>query len=97
MSNKIKITVGGITYSIAGEESEEYLNALAGALENKLKNITRQNPRISTTMAAVTAALDAMDETVKARKENERLKAKIEKLEAKIGYADQQQMRFQDK
>ena len=57
MANQIKLTVGGINYTVKSDESAEYLEQLGDELEERLRRITKRNPTISTTMVAVIAAL----------------------------------------
>ena len=66
MANQIKLTVGGINYTVKSDESAEYLEQLGDELEERLRRITKRNPTISTTMVAVIAALEASDELHKA-------------------------------
>lgn len=80
MPGKMKLTVGGITYVIRGDGSDDYLNELGSALELKLKTITKSNPNLSTTMAAILAALEFCDEAKKAKQE-------IAHLQDELSYA----------
>ena len=93
MANQIKLTVGGINYTVKSDESAEYLEQLGDELEERLRRITKRNPTISTTMVAVIAALEASDELHKAKAETARLK---KELETKT-FAGQQKIRFEDK
>ncbi len=97
MANEIKITVGGINYKVRSDEPAEYLEELGSELENKLRYITKQNPYISTTMVAVMAALESLDDAKKAKKENETLRRRIARLEAENGGYAGKQMRLDDK
>lgn len=93
MANQIKLTVGGINYTVKSDESEEYLNELVGELEQRLRRITKSNPTVSTAMAAIVAALEAADEAKKVEAECERLKKQLEK----IAFSKQQKIRLDDK
>ena len=99
MMNQIRLTVGGINYTVKSDESAEYLNELGDELELRLRRIVRRNPTMSTTMAAIMAALEASDEAKKARAELEQLKKQLEKPghRQKNPIADQRQMKFGDK
>ena len=79
MANQIKLTVGGINYTVKSDESAEYLEQLGDELEERLRRITKRNPTISTTMVAVIAALEASDELHKAKAETARLKKELER------------------
>lgn len=93
MANQIKLTVGGINYTVKSDESAEYLEQLGDELEERLRRITKRNPTISTTMVAVIAALEASDELHKAKAETARLKKELKKKT----FAGQQKIRFEDK
>ena len=93
MANQIKLTVGGINYTVKSDESAEYLEQLGDELEERLRRITKRNPTISTTMVAVIAALEASDELHKAKAETARIKKELEKKT----FAGQQRIRFEDK
>ena len=77
MTGNLNLTVGGITYTVKGEGSEEYLHQLGDELENKLKAITRKNPTLSATMTALLAALDFLEEARNAQAEIEKLKSEL--------------------
>ncbi len=77
MNGIIQLTVGGITYAVKGEGNDQYLHRLGDELENKLKSITRKNPTLSTTMVAILAALDYLEEAKNAQTEIERLKDEL--------------------
>ena len=61
MMNQIRLTVGGVKYTVKSDENAEYLNALGNELEDRLRRITKRNPTLSTTMVAIIAALEASD------------------------------------
>ena len=93
MANQIKLTVGGINYTVKSDESAEYLEQLGDELEERLRRITKRNPTISTTMVAIIAALEASDELHKAKAETARLKKELEKK----AFPGQQRIRLEDK
>ena len=78
MMNKIRLTVGGVKYTVKSDENAEYLNALGNELEDRLRRITKRNPTLSTTMVAIIAALEASDEAKKAKDELFAIKKKYE-------------------
>ena len=69
MMNQIRLTVGGVKYTVKSDENAEYLNALGNELEDRLRRITKRNPTLSTTMVAIIAELVASDEAKKAKDE----------------------------
>lgn len=93
MMNQIRLTVGGVKYTVKSDENAEYLNALGNELEDRLRRITKRNPTLSTTMVAIIAALEASDEAKKAKDELFAIKKKYENNK----HANGVQMRIQDK
>lgn len=75
--NRIKISILGSDYIIASEEEENYVRRIAAETEKRIAGITRDNPRLSVTMAAVLAALDYCDEAVKATESADNLRSQI--------------------
>ncbi len=77
--NKIKTTVriGGVDYSMSGLESEEYMHRVAILVDRKISDIERAHPALSTSQAAVLAAINLADEVLKLREENEALDEKF--------------------
>lgn len=95
MLNQIKLTVGGVNYTVKSDDSEEYLNELGEELEQRLRRITKRNPTLSTTMVAIMAALEASDEAKKAMAELEEIKKRHESKRKEPDLSNQ--MRIQDK
>lgn len=93
MANQIKLTVGGIRYTVKSDESVEYLNELGQEFDGKIRRITKQNPTLSTTMVGILAAFEAMDEAKKAKAEVKRLEGLLHKTQP----AKQQQIRLETK
>jgi cell division protein ZapA (FtsZ GTPase activity inhibitor) len=73
MANKIKLCIGGQDYYINTDDDENYIRAISNELEGKITALTRQNPYLSATMAAVLVALDYCDQSKKALRQIERL------------------------
>ncbi len=80
MANNIRLKIGGIEYSITSEDDEAYIRRIAGELERKMNTVQARSPFLSTTMAAVMTALEALDEAKKAEAESERLRLEIKRL-----------------
>lgn len=77
MSNKIRLVVGGLEYSIVADEDESYVRSVGDELNRRLDQISRRNPYLSTTMVAVLAALDLCDEQKKAQDEADSLRMQM--------------------
>ncbi len=80
MSNKIRLKIGGIEYSVTSNEDEAYILSLGAELEKKMNSVLAKSPFLSTTMAAVITALEAMDEGKKIQTENESLRLENKRL-----------------
>lgn len=79
MANKIRLTVGGIEYTITSNDDESYIRKVGDELNKRLEQLSRHNPFLSTTMVAVLAALDFCDESKKATAECESLKLELKR------------------
>lgn len=77
MANKIKLVVGGIDYLINTDEDEAYVHALGSELSRYMDSLAKDNPFLSTTMVAVLAALDFLDESKKAKEDSESLRMQM--------------------
>ena len=77
MSNKIRIKVGGMEYCLNSDDDELYVKNLAAELDRRLDSIAKKSPFLSTTMAAVVAALEYADSAKKQSRENEELRYEL--------------------
>ena len=76
-ANKVKVTIMGADYSILAEDDPRYVQLLGKELDSKMAGIMKVNSRLSTTQAAVHAALDYADESKKATVTADRLREQI--------------------
>ncbi|MBQ2001607.1 MAG: cell division protein ZapA [Clostridia bacterium] len=83
MSQKVKIMVGGIDYYINTDEDETYIRGIGAKLNNRLDQLAKQNPYLSTTMVAIFAALECCDEAEKAKKALDSMTGKMQATDAK--------------
>jgi len=65
MSRKIRLTVAGIEYYVNTDESEAYMREIADKVDVRMSSLSKDNPFLSTTMAAVMCALQFCDENKK--------------------------------
>ena len=98
MANIIRITVGGIPYSISCDDDEAYVRAIAGELEHRMDVLAKNKPFLSTTMVAVMTALDCLDQSKKVAAENEKLRLEVKRLteESACRRAGQNRFEFTD-
>ena len=75
--NKVRLTIGGTEYSILAEDDVKYVQELGRDLDRALTKIMKESPRLSTTQAAVLAALSYADECKKASDSADRLREQI--------------------
>jgi cell division protein ZapA len=84
--NIVTVKINGMEYNLKGEENEEYLHKVAAYVDRKVRNITNNNKKLSSTAGAVLTAINVVDEMFKcnvayselmieleAMKENEKL------------------------
>ncbi|MGN1418014.1 MAG: cell division protein ZapA [Acutalibacteraceae bacterium] len=75
--NKVKLNIGGAEYSVLTEDDVKYVSDLGKEVDKMLANIMKENPKISTTQAAVLMALDYADEYKKASASADHLREQI--------------------
>ena len=74
--NRVEINVGNQHYTILSEESAEKIEALAGQIDERLKEIM-QDPRLSLTQALVLVSLDLANNVQKQAELTEKYKSEI--------------------
>lgn len=84
MANTVKITVGGMEMVINTEDDAAYVQSLGNQINYKISELTRNNPYLSTTMAAAFAALEFCDEANKTTMNKEQLEQQIKELSAEL-------------
>lgn len=87
MNNKIRITVGGIDYIISSSDDETYVRRVGEEVNAKLDSLARNNPYLSTTMAAVLAALEYCDTAKKANEHFEQVKTELKSISEELACA----------
>ncbi len=74
----VEIHILGQKYTIKGDESEEYIQRLAGYVQDKIKEVYNNSPNISPLKASILAAITIADELHKLKNEQESLTKSIE-------------------
>ncbi len=59
------VRIGGLDYTLASTNSEEYMHRVAIYVDRKMEEIMKNNPKLSTQMAAVLVALNTADELLR--------------------------------
>ena len=79
---KVDVLIAGKTYTIVGNEEDEYIQRIGLYVDKKMSDILKSNNKLSTSIAAVLTAINVADDFFKAR-ENE-LNFKKEIIAAKL-------------
>ena len=67
--NVVTVKINGMEYNLKGEESIEYLTEIANYVDRKVNSIIDNNKKLSTSSAAMLAAMNAVDDMYKAKEE----------------------------
>jgi len=81
--SSVTVRVNSKEYQLVGNEKEEYLHTVANYVDKKIKNIMENNPKLSTSEAAILTAMNSADEFYKSGEYNEKLSDEIEELKNK--------------
>ncbi|KXZ39341.1 cell division protein ZapA [Alkalithermobacter thermoalcaliphilus JW-YL-7 = DSM 7308] len=77
--NKVTVKINGHEYTMVGSEPKEYLLTVANYVDEKMQEVARINPKLSTAMIAVLTSLNIGDELFKCSYELDNVKAQLEK------------------
>lgn len=84
MDNKIKLNIGGVDLILKTNEDPKYMQQLADEVNTRIRELTRNNSYVSTTMASVITALEYCDKLKKNNNEIGGMNCDISKLETEI-------------
>lgn len=90
------VRIGGLEYTIKGNESEEYLHKVAIYVDKKMKSIEKTHFNLSTSMLAVLTSINLADEVLKADEEIEALKGEIETLKEEVEILNDMLVQLED-
>lgn len=65
--NKLKVKICGQEYHLVSEDSVEYMQDIANAVDKKLSEIRTRNNALSISMASILAAMNMADELEKVK------------------------------
>lgn len=74
----VEIYILGQKYTIKGDASEEYIQQLAGYVQDKIKEVYDNSPNITPLKASILASITIADELHKLKNEQEDLTKSIE-------------------
>ena len=72
---KVDVLIDGRNFTVIGNGSEQYVRKLALYVDEKIKDMTSKNDKLSSSMAATLAALNISDELYRTMKELESIKS----------------------
>ncbi len=75
--NRVALYIGGTEYFLNSDEDTNYVVKVGHEVDRKISDLLEQNSRISTTAAAVFAALDFCDKNFKAEESAQNLRNQI--------------------
>ena len=75
--NKVKLMIAGAEYAILTEENVKYVSDLGKEVDLEINKTMKENPRISTTQAAILTTLQYADNCKKATTSADRLREQI--------------------
>lgn len=75
--NKVTVEIFGTKYYFTTDDDASYMEALAAELDERLRKVTEQSPRISVVQAAVVTALEFADEAKKIERADEAIKQQL--------------------
>jgi cell division protein ZapA len=74
----VEVYILGQKYTIKGDAPEEYIQQLAGYVQDKIKEVYNNSPSITPVKASILAAITIADELYRLRNEQENLTKSIE-------------------
>lgn len=80
--SRVEVEICGEQYTIRGSESPEYIEMVAEYVDRKMKQLVDINPKLTTSKAAVLAAINIADELSKLRADYDSLLDIMNKLDA---------------
>ncbi|MBE7035162.1 MAG: cell division protein ZapA [Ruminococcaceae bacterium] len=77
LKNTLIVQINGQDYTLASEESREYMLGIADAVDQTMKEINQLRPDLNTAMLAVLTALNIAEKSGALQRENESLKQQL--------------------
>ena len=78
--NRLKANICGTSYTLVSEESMSYMRDLVAQVDAQMSEIVTNDPRMSTTMAAVLTALDNADRANKENRAADELRLQLKRM-----------------
>ncbi|MDD3920360.1 MAG: cell division protein ZapA [Eubacteriales bacterium] len=77
---KVSVSVGGQSFQLSGTEDESYIRSVASYADEKVQEIQKLNPALSTSACVLLAAINITDELFKLRQQYSELDGRISEL-----------------
>lgn len=77
VKNRVKLNIAGCEITIGSDDNESYIRETGAIVDEHIRKVMEQTPNMSTTLAAIFAALDFCDEANKERKTADNLRDQI--------------------
>lgn len=84
MKNKVGVRIAGKEYTLVGIESDEYIQKVALYIDKKMNEIVKINSKLSTSMAAVLAAVNVADDFFKTHENEVHLKKELKYIQEEV-------------
>ncbi|MFC3900618.1 cell division protein ZapA [Aliicoccus persicus] len=81
---RVNVTINNQNYTVLTEESSEYIQYIAHAVDHKFQEINRANSGLDTTRKAMLTALNIMDEYEKLNQRYKILNEKYRQVQSQI-------------
>lgn len=78
---KLTVQIYHNTYTIVGTESESHIRLVASLVDQKMRDLSKQNKHLDTTRLAVLTAVNTMNEYIKLQQEYQALLRSLNKKE----------------
>lgn len=78
MKKQIEIKVMGQKFMVRSESSEEYINAVADFVDQKITEIVKGSKSVASLNVAILAAMNIADEFMKYREQKDKQVSKVE-------------------
>lgn len=75
--NRTQVTIHGQQYFIIGDESEEHIRLVASLVDDKMRQISANNPMLDVNKLAVLTAVNAVNDYLKLKERFERLEREL--------------------
>ena len=77
MKNRVTVTIAGQEYTLVATEDAAYMEKVAAHVDAKIQEVLEGGARVSTSDAAILAALNMADEYFKGQEASEALRGQI--------------------